>query len=393
MGERHLSEVELTEYADGATAPSRVRRVEDHLRVCALCSEALAGVRTATTALRHLPAVAAPDDLRERVADRLTAGHARPLTCREAGPLIHAQVDGELAPAMMAPLRRHLRECLHCHAELVALSAVAGLVRSLRVLATPAAVRETVWAALRVHQEPAQVGRPLSAPWAARLGPALAAAAVVAVGVLGFLGSRARPARPTPAVVATAPMATDAPTAEPRKADTEVAAPGPSDVPGSFELPSPPAEVSPGRKVERATGGAFVQTRKNRVMERMAAEPIRLADASRGGKGPAPEPTRGSLATPGPRLPSAVRTLKEIAMAYGVTSEGQRALSLAGEEFLTLTSESSLSRLPEAGAQPPSVRTPDASPRAGEADRGGLGPQSKPEGNRASAPLPGAPVV
>jgi hypothetical protein len=103
-------------------------------------------------------------------------------------------------------------------------------------------------------------------------------------------------------------------------------------------------------------------------------------------KGPAPVKVAS-------RVPSAVRTLKEIAMAYAVASEGQQALALAGEKFVTLDSESTLARLPEAAAMGRPATRPAAGPDAGEPGKSKPEPADEPGRNRAENSLPEVPVV
>jgi len=390
MGDRHLSEVDLVQYADGAAAPSQVRRIEEHLRVCAACAEAVAGVRAAAAAVRQVPTVAVPEDLRQRVAAAMAAESARSLTCREAGPLIHLHLDQELAPAGVVALRHHLTDCLRCQAEWVTLSAMARLVRSLRVFSAPSAVREVVWAALR--------SRPAPVAWAVRLRPALAVAVLATAALFVFAPPGQRPERETRRVIATAP----AELGEPGDADQSGAAQG-EDVamaemseatagevvgPGGGPLQS--ARAGQSHKVERPVGVASAAPKRQWLTDSATG-----AGALHVGKGPAPEPEGTVAVRVASRVPSAVLTLREIAMAHAAITHGQRALDTAGETFATLDSESTLARLPESPAVGPSAGPGSSTvpPGEGESGRGGAEPEREIGRDRADSSLPRYPVV
>ena len=176
---RHLSEIELVEYADGEIPLSRLALVETHLHECAACAHALEKLREAVAATGYLQAVDTPPGLRARVAAEASARSAGEMTCREARPLIHQQIDGALSPLGRSALEQHLAACRVCRVELATFSATVRLVRSLTPVKAPARIGEAVAAAVQ-----ARIRRKA---WWPVLRPALAAAAVAALGGLLML--------------------------------------------------------------------------------------------------------------------------------------------------------------------------------------------------------------
>ena len=358
MGLRHLSAAEFTEYADGSLPESKIARIEEHLRRCASCSEALAKTQLAIAAASRMEAVAVPGDLRRRVAAKAAGQPVPEVRCGEASALIHEHIDGLLAPALAGALHRHLRACARCRAEFAALSAAVRLVRSLRTVTAPARVREAVAAARREPLRPA--------PWGVRLRPALAVAAVIALGVLLAAVRPGTPRAASPPQIARAPIAEPAPP-QPAPAPT-ASRPEPSaerdqvavaDA-GAVSPEAPPAPIV------RASAGS----RREPTVERPAALPTAkgtLAGAT-------------TVATAAPiTLPAALRTLKAVAESAAHEREAQQAMVLAGERFATLDSEAVLARLPEL----PARRTPAEPARSSGADNRSAPGLALPESGKA----------
>jgi len=389
MGLGHLSGIELTDYLDGGLSPARATRAERHLAACDRCRQALADLRQAARAMEVVAPVAVPSDLRERVLAKLAAEPApglarRPfggLACREAGPLLHGYVDGELSPALVTSVQRHVRVCVRCRAELVVLTRVVGLLRSLRALKPPAAIRETVWAARRA------LPAPLAAPslWHARLRPALAFAAVAAALLLVALVKPA--SRPTqvamkPPVVSSPSEMTAEVTPSPSSADT-AAEPGASGDTG-VTTSETPVETTPA-----SSGGAAGRS----AAESASAPEVTVAVLH----GPSPHPvtvlpsrggeyrTRTSPATPS--VPSAVLTLKQIASAAVGDSGAHRGMAAAGEPFATLDWEARLAAPPQAKPAASGRRDEAPAPEGTSSDRpAGAGVPSRTGDDRADAP-------
>ncbi len=379
MGLGHLSRIELTDFLDGGLSPDQARRAERHLAACDRCRQALGDLRQAASAMHLVAPVAAPSDLRERVAARLVADPAPGLACREAGPLLHGYVDGELSPARVASVQRHVRVCVRCRAELVVLTRMVGLLRSLSALKPPAAIREAVWAARRAL--PAPLGGP--SLWRARLRPALAfAAAAAAVLLVALVRPASRPtevAMNAPTVVSPSEMTAEV-TPSPSSADN-TSAPAASGDTGvtTSETPVETALASS----EGATGpsaGGSTSTPEVTVAVRHGPSPEPMTSLpSRGGE----YHMRTSPSTP--PVPSAVLTLKAIASAAVGESGGERKMAAAGEPFATLDSEARLAAPPQSKPAAASGREDETpAPEATFDDQpNGAGARSRPGDDRA----------
>ena len=327
----HLSEVELTEYADGELAAPRAPKVEAHLRQCRLCSLLLSGIRQTAAVTGRLARQDCPRTVRARAAAVLTEGALR-LSCKQARGMMQERLDHRLSLAAQVPFELHLSACPQCQAELAALTGATRLVRGLPAVEAPARVREQVLAA-----RPQRGRRALGAP---QLRPALAAAfAVLVVSAVVLVKPLVRPAEHRTAARAATPTA---------------AKPGPiaiAEAPPS-EQSEKPVEVGPDQVLTEVVGAEP----SARVTQVHMAHPSAL-----GSKGPRPEAT--ALPTDGPRvtLPAALRALRAVAQSASSEWETQRGMELAGERFATLRSEamseSMLVSLPgttdvEAGGQP-----------------------------------------
>jgi len=313
---RHLSEIELVEYADGEIALSRVAPVEEHLHECAACAHALEKLREAVAATGYLQVVDTPPGLRARVAAEVGAGSAGEITCREAKPLIHQQIDGALSPLGLSALEQHLAACRLCRLELAALSATVRLVRSLTPAKAPARIGDAVAAAEQARRR--------RRAWGPVLRPALAAAAVAAVGGLlmlvrpalqpevGLTGARvaSEPNRPVSVAQQSEAEPAVAPESTLAAAEAESLAPAPPEA-----------------------GPAAVQ---------VAAESPRLISSR-------PTPVRTASLPPRTEtlIPPAVLTLR--AVASGVSGRGDLQLvsNMARDRFATLDSETALSQVPD----------------------------------------------
>ena len=322
MGLRHLSGIELTEYADRETPSSKRDRVEEHVRRCARCAAVAASLRGAVSAVGALKAVAPPADLRQRVEQRMAVPSALDVTCRQAGPLLHGHLDECLSSTDEAVLAQHVAACGLCRTELTALRAAKRLVASLPSVESPNVVRESVAAARRT--------RAPDMPWRARWAPALAVASVVVVGGLSLLIATRQPVG-TPAGVRVA---------EERPAPT---APTVMVAEHAGRVPEP-EEVAEAGEVEAAVIAAVSLPSDNPTLaERRIESRTRVVHAS---VGPAPVPSVLQPSVAEVPIPSALRTLRQVAQSASHEHGVQRAMELAGERFATLDSERVLARLP-----------------------------------------------
>jgi anti-sigma factor RsiW len=92
------------------------------------------------------------------------------VNCREAGRLLDAYVDNELALSESAEIGEHVEECPDCHQRLADLESLGRLIRSLPSCTAPGRLRAAVTA------------RPAGRRFASRLFALAAAAAILSVG-------------------------------------------------------------------------------------------------------------------------------------------------------------------------------------------------------------------
>jgi len=382
MQARHLSEIELTELADGEMHPARLGAAVEHVSQCPACAHALAAIQEATLAVGGLKQVAGPADLRTRVAKGLIAAPADRLSCEEAAPLLHEYIDGCLSPAAAVPLQHHLDACPTCRAELAAFASASRLVRLLPEAASPARVREAVAAEQRRRAR----GKPVLVGWR----PALAAAAaLIAVGGLALL--RHSPQAELSPTVAQSPAIAQMPpsdsldvaslsqeTAAPEGARSVVAE-DPAEAPAE---PAPPAaeEVTP-------------------VAPR-AVPVIHTVDIDSAPKGPAPAHVAPAVVPSGVALPAALGALRVVARSAARDVEVQREMELAGERFAVLNcealSEATLVGMSGFGPEPASedngtIRTlPSLGPSApdGMGEAGAASPASSTPAREGASLLP-----
>jgi anti-sigma factor RsiW len=347
---RHLSGIDLTEYADGGMEGARLAWAQQHLRRCQACAEALAGTQETVGALQAMAVPAPPRDLRWRVAARLSAAPLPSIPCREAGELIHASLDGALSPLPAGLLRLHLGACGRCRGELASLRAATALVRSLPPVAAPARIWEAVHAASRT--------RP--APWGVRLRPAMAAAAMAA-GALLTLHYAPRAVPPQTALVNPAPaperIARAVEPAAPRPQPSPVVKPEtitPAASRPTADLPRAPIVVAAApRSVARQPGQiVFARARK----APLSAEPVLTLSRERTAGGGVPG-VAASVAIGG-HVPSALQVLRTVARAVSSDQIAQLPMARAGERYDILVSEEKLTQLPKAA-------TPSRSPEKG----------------------------
>jgi anti-sigma factor RsiW len=387
MSPGHLSGIELTEYLDGELSPAEAARRGRHLAACDRCRQALAELRQVVEVVEAVTPLAPPSHLRARVAAELGAEPAPALACREAGPLLHGYVDGELSPVMVGAVQRHIHTCLRCRAELVVLTKMISAVRSLRALAPPAAVRETVWAARRMS--PGPVGA--ASPWRARLRPALAMAAVAAAALLTVLlrpGSRptevvVRPPS-TPAISQPVPPTSAAPAEEQTGPISTAAASTSQETAGSTAGGGNLRRPEPAGEAGNAAGPRAGYRRDSVVTfaHGPAAEPGRNALGSE--SRPPSIPTASAT-------PPAVLTLRAIAGAAGADSGGHRGMAAASDRFSTLAWETALAT-PPSGSATAGSETPAGGTTAGE-PREGTHPSSGSRDDRADSFSLHTPVV
>jgi len=335
MERKHLSEIELTEFADGEMDPARLGAATQHVSRCPACARALADVREAAIAVGGLADIAGPADLRMHVAKALVAGPADRLSCKEATPLLHEYLDGCLSPAAAVPLKDHLDSCATCGAELAVFTSASRLVRALPHVDSPARVRESVAAEQRRRGRRA----PVLLGWR----PALAAAAaLIAVGGLMFARHSSQPeVRP---MVARAPVA------------SEMSVSGSVDVAALTPEPAQPGPAhEAGVEGPAEAAGEAIELTEMEVAPRSipAIHPV-----DRAPKGPAPARVTPEVNPPGVVLPAALGALRVAARSAARDVEVQRAMEMAGERFAVLNcealSEATLGRMSSAGPEPAS---------------------------------------
>lgn len=309
MLRKHLSEIELVEYADGEIALSRVAPVEAHLHECAACAHALEKLREAVVATGYLQVVDTPPGLRARVAAEVAAGSAGEMTCREANPLIHQQIDGALSPLGLSALEQHLAACRLCRVELATLSATVRLVRSLTLVKAPARIGEAVAAAEQARRR--------RRVWGPVLRPALAAAAVAAVGGLLML---VRPALQPEVGLTGARMAS-----EPNR-------------PVSIAQQSEPKPAVATESILAAAGAESLEP----AAPEASPAPVQVAEAPSPVVRPVSLPLRTETL-----IPPAVLTLQAVARSVLGRGDLQLASNMARDRFATLDSETALSQMPD----------------------------------------------
>jgi anti-sigma factor RsiW len=328
---QHLSKTELIAFADGETSLARISAVEAHLRSCDRCSEALAQARASLQPLASLRPRPAPASIRTRAAAALSEATLK-MTCVEALPLLHAEVDRRLSSLAAVPLSLHLKSCEQSRKELASLKQAAKLVQTLPVVAPPSVVFDRVRAAYQqVHRRTVRpvIWRP-------------AYAGVVAALVLGVITAFQLPNKlPSVApgtVVAEKPSALTSPPA-PVAASSDVA-----------QLEQESAAALPTVAQERiAPAATTIVAVDRRTHLRSAAPVIRLAVLNTS-SGPAPEPGERATVASAP-LPSALQALRTVAESTARQSEVRRSLEIAGERYATLNSEAAYASLPSSSAR------------------------------------------
>lgn len=354
-----MSEIEFTEYTDGETAPERLARVEEHLRQCDWCAEALAGSRRGAVAVAGMASVAAPRSLQQRVLAKLRPLIQHRLNCRQARPLLQDALDRCLSPLMAIPLQRHLEGCTVCQSQYASLASAARAVRSLSFVAAPASVCEAVRAAQPVAARPAIRG----------LRPALALAGAAGAAALLLLGRPAQqPVTPNRLAVAPTRAPGRAPTA-PQAGEPAVSA-------------ARTREVAEAAEPERPAPGAVGPARLSgeRPSRRMAA-------AGRVDSKPKPGPSAFPpvVVAAASTVPSAVQILRTVAKAVAYEDEARRAMALDAERFATLSSEEMLSRFPDMASLGVSETSSGMPERPVTGETAGEGPDSSSSSGRDSA--------
>jgi len=351
MTGRHLSEVELTEYADGHMRDGGMERAEGHLRACDSCAAALASLRVAAAAAGRLNTVTVPDNLRRRVWERLASECRETLTCQSALPLLHGHVDGLLSPVMALPLQHHLDACGSCRRELTALWRVSDAVRSL----TPARPPARIWQQVAARR---LAGRPVARAWRRRLLVPATAASLAALGVLAVL---LRPVMQ--------PLGWRGMRAGPEA--TYSALPAGRGEGAERSLASAPAEAVAKAKGTGPQGtsrtlvpGTMMVRGEVQHGDRKAQPPTTLVVA----RAEAPRAARKSAGPAPPFMPSAMEALRAVAASARADWEAEQALGLTAERFAVLSSEDMASRTPqltglaarESEPRPPAAGSPPA---------------------------------
>jgi anti-sigma factor RsiW len=351
MGVRHLSEIELTEYADGETEAGRLAEVEGHLRACGECARAAARMREAAVRAGGMSAVAAPAGLRKRVAETLIR-ELGGVSCREAGPLLHGYLDDSLAPGAALLLSHHLDSCSTCRAELAVLTSAARLVRALPDVSVPDRVRESVLAEGRRRRR--APGRPSWRPVLAGAVAALAAAVML---------FRHAPEAGKGQVIAQAGRSQGA-----GPAAIEIARPAPeSDI-----------QIAP-EPVEMPAQEPAIELAEARPEPAQVRPTVLIQPAGRAPKGPSTAPVVMETSPPQVAMPAGLRALRAVVRSASDV-QAPPAMQLAGERYATLRSEA----LSEAMLVRPATAEPARDERdAGE--KGSLPALAQPE-SPASAP-------
>ena len=322
MRRGHLSEVELTEYADGELAVQRLGAAEAHLQRCPVCSALLSRVRETAAAAGRVGYRRAPAGVRER-ARTVLAEPSLAVSCRQAKAMMHERLDRRLSLLAAVPLEIHLNGCQACRSELAALSGATRAVRTVANVEAPARVREQVLAAYR-RQPRRAVGSP-------RWRPAVAVAfAALAVGAVTLMKPSVTP--PTDRRVA---QRTEPPAGLPSRSLT-IAVAVPVTSAGDAQ-----EQVIP--EAGQTAAEAPLNSGRERFSRRMTALPA---------KGPTPGIAASEADSPRVALPAALRALRAVAKSASPDWEVQRAMETAGERFATLDSEamseSMLAALPSA---------------------------------------------
>ena len=337
MSWRHLTDIELIEYADGEMSQTAAYVVEEHLRDCDLCAASLAASRRTAFSLSRLDTLPAPADIRDRVRAKLAPDLAVTLTCRQALPLLHEYVDRCLSPIAAMQLQPHVESCVPCRRELAIIESMTGLVRSLPMAVSPADVRERVAAAARRRQ----------IRWTPILRPALAVAAVVAVGVLALtMRPGVQPLQQTPASMVAA---------KPGAGATAPVAPAPR----AIEAPAPVemAQAQPAASESQPEGGrvtpAYAPSLRpvRQVSAKKSLRPVapRTALALARAGSVSPRPLVVARRAPSP-VPAAMQVLRQVAQTADYSAEAQRAMIQAAESISVLSSEDNLDKVPEFAA-------------------------------------------
>lgn len=361
MFQRHLSEVDLVEYADGETELSRIAAIESHLRHCPQCHAAAARARTASMAV--LPSVLAPVKVRDRVAAVL-AEASFALTCRRALPMLHEYVDHRLSALARVPLARHLETCAHCRKELASLEQMTRLIRSLPLAESPTLALREALAVARTSNH--RVARPLV--WKPVFAGAVAVLVIGAISALK-LPDQLEPIQPVRQVASQPPLLAPA-TAEVNELVASRIQEPVSPTPTTTVTPPPTtvAEVVAARESRR--------TRKAPV--------VRLASLNYT-RGPAPEPTVPQPPVAIGAMPSALRALHTVKESVSGASEVRRSMEIAAERYATLSMEvASQTAFASLGGSSANDRTgiESSSPASSTSDRESVPSRSGLEGAR-----------
>ncbi len=330
MGSRHLSEIELTEYADGELAVERVCSVEAHLRHCRSCSLSLVRIRDVTNAVARVAQASAcpvPPAVRRRAAAVL-GDSILTISCNQAGRMMHEHLDCRLSFLAVVPLEMHLHACRRCREEMAALSGATRLVRSLPGVESPPRVRQHVLATYLPTRRHFGVLR-----WRPAFAAAFAAAAVVATLLIRpTVGPMSRP------VVGQM--------AEMPRGMVEQESPAPlNNLPLEATVAAPPVPsvqpeaVAPVGVRPAATEAVRNVTLASRVGGRERVQPTVFMP-----KGPAVVMTGTRGEAQRIALPAAFRALRMVAQKASSDWEVQRAMEVDGEPFLTLDSEAMAER-------------------------------------------------
>lgn len=122
-------------------------RAVAHIASCPACQAEMAALMRVERALNALPEVQAPPAVRAAMARLEAETHGRTLACAETLDLLEPYREGDLDASMTFLVEDHLLACRPCEIALTQAEMLAGLLRTLPVLAPPEAIAERIAAA------------------------------------------------------------------------------------------------------------------------------------------------------------------------------------------------------------------------------------------------------
>ena len=143
----------LNLYADGEVPETQASILQEHLRNCAACRRALAGIQQMKALTKAVPVISAPEAIRSRAKAVISTA------CASMQPLLGSYLDGELPAAEKESLILHLALCRNCSSELQTQKQLRQVVLLIPQAEVPLQVRERVAAALAARKTKPSVTR------------------------------------------------------------------------------------------------------------------------------------------------------------------------------------------------------------------------------------------